>query len=67
MTIRKIKSGAKKKWEKKSKAGKINGYIIYVDIMTGENCRQFSFLIWISCIGQFVYPVEGEGMGVSLF
>ena len=28
---------------------------IYVDIFTGENCRQFSLLKWTSFIGQFVY------------
>ena len=50
-----------------------NGYRIYVDIMTGENCCQFRLLTWNSFIGQFVYPVGGEGMskyggwGVSLF
>ena len=39
-----------------------NGYMIYVDLLTGENCRQFSLLIWTSFVGQFVHPVEGEGM-----
>ena len=34
----------------------VNGYRIYMDIMTGESCRQFRF------IGQFVLPVVGEGM-----
>ena len=34
----------------------VNGYRIYVDIMTGESYRQFRF------IGQFVLPVVGEGM-----
>ena len=29
----------------------------------GENCRQFSVLFPLSFIGQFVYPVIGEGMG----
>ena len=36
---------------------------IYVDIMAGENCRQFRLLICTSFIGQFVYPVGGKGMG----
>ena len=40
-----------------------NGYKIYVDIITGENCRQFRLLTWTSLIGQFVYPVWGEGCG----
>ena len=35
---------------------------IYVDIMTGENCRQFMLLFPMSIIGQFVHPVGGEGM-----
>ena len=39
-----------------------NGYKIYVDIMTGENCRQFRLKTWNLFIGQFVYPVGGEGM-----
>ena len=34
-----------------------NGYRIYVDIMTGENCRKFWLLTWTSSIGQFVHPV----------
>ena len=38
-----------------------NGYKIYLDIMTGENCRQYR-LITGSLIGQFIYPVGGEGM-----
>ena len=33
--------------------------IIYVDIMTWENCRQFSLLIWTSFISQIVLTVEG--------
>ena len=33
--------------------------------MTGENCRQFWLLTWTSFIGQFVYPVGEEGMGVK--
>ena len=31
-----------------------------VDILTGKKIR---LLQWVSFIGQFVYPVEGEGMG----
>ena len=38
-----------------------NGYKIYVDIMTGENCPQFMLLAW-SFIGQFINPLVGEGM-----
>ena len=30
----------------------INGCRIYVDIMTGQNCRQFRLLTWTSFIGQ---------------
>ena len=40
-----------------------NGCRINMDIMTGENCRQFSLLTWNSFIGQFVHPVRGKGMG----
>ena len=36
-----------------------NGYRIYVDIMTRENCRQFRLLTWNSFIGQFVPTVGG--------
>ena len=36
--------------------------IIYVDIITGENCP-FKLLTWNSYIGQFVHTVEGEGLG----
>ena len=36
--------------------------IEYVDILTGEICRQFRLLKWTSFIGQFVYPIEGEGI-----
>ena len=39
----------------------LNGY--YVDIMPGENCRQFRLLTWTSIISQFVHPVGEEGMG----
>ena len=39
------------------------GYKIYVDIMTGENCCQFRLLTWISLIGQFVHQMKEEGMG----
>ena len=35
----------------------------YVDILTGENCRQFSLIIWTPFIGQFVHPVGMKGMG----
>ena len=32
----------------------------------GKNCRQYSLLIWISFIGQFVYPVgDGDGDGAN--
>ena len=41
----------------------INGYRIYVDIFTRKNCIQFSLLFRFSFIGQFVHPVEGDGMG----
>ena len=37
-------------------------YKIYVDIMTEKNCCQF----WLpTFIGQFVHPVEGEGIGIK--
>ena len=39
------------------------GYKIYVDIMTGENCSQFRLLTWTSFIGRFFNSVRGEGMG----
>ena len=39
-----------------------NGYIIYVDIMTGENF-QLMLLTWNSLNGQFVHPVRGDVMG----
>ena len=32
---------------------------MYLDIMTGKKLR---LLIWHSFIGQFVYPVEGDGV-----
>ena len=32
-------------------------------ILTRENCRQLSLLIWTLFISQFVQPVGGEGMG----
>ena len=35
--------------------------IVYVDILTRENCHQFRLLIWNSLIDQFVHPV---GMGL---
>ena len=31
-----------------------------VDIMTGENCRQFNLLTWTLFIGLFVHPVRRE-------
>ena len=38
-----------------------------LDIMTGENCRQFSLLTRKTFIGQFVHPVGGDGVkGESL-
>ena len=40
-----------------------NGYRIYVDIMTGENCRQFTLLTFIYLIGQFFHPVGVDGLG----
>ena len=40
----------------------INGYRMYVDIMTGGN-RQFMLLIWNSFISLFVDPVREEAMG----
>ena len=43
---------------------KIDRYImdiVYVDILTRENCHQFRLLIWNSLIDQFVHPV---GMGL---
>ena len=39
-----------------------HGCKIYVDIMTGENYRQFSLLTRNSFIGQFVHPIW---MGVN--
>ncbi len=42
-----------------------------MDIITGENCRQFSLLKWKSIIGEVVYLLGGHGVkgvyGVSLF
>ena len=32
------------------------------NIMTGKICRQFILLLWTPFIGQFIYPVGGEGM-----
>ena len=37
-----------------------NGYIIYVDIITGEKCRQIRLLTWASFIGQFVHAVKED-------
>ena len=39
------------------------GYRIYVDIITGGNCRQFRLLTWLSLIGPFFHPVGGGGYG----
>ena len=30
--------------------------------MTGENCGQYSLLIWISFTSQFVHPVGKDGV-----
>ena len=38
----------------------LNGFKINVDIMTGE---KLSNLGWTSLIGQFLHPVEMDGMG----
>ena len=35
----------------------------YMDIMTGDNCRQFRLITWTLFIGQFVHPLGGEGIG----
>ena len=40
-----------------------NRYRIYVDIMTGENCRQLRLLFTLSYIGQFVHSIRGDGIG----
>ena len=48
-------------------ARKINRYRINVYILTGENILTFSLLIWISFIGQFIHPVGGEEIPLSLF
>ena len=42
-----------------------NGYTIYVDIMTGENCLQFRLLTLIYFIGQFFLSISSEGYGVK--
>ena len=39
--------------------------IEYVDIFTGENCCQFTLLIWTELIGKFVDPVGWEDWGKS--
>ena len=45
------------------KRRKRHGYRIYVDIMTGENCRQFRLLTWTSFIGQLVFHyARGDGV-----
>ena len=38
------------------------GCRIYVDFMTGENCRQILLLPRTLFIGQFIHPVGGEGI-----
>ena len=40
-----------------------NGCGIYMDIKTGENCRQFSLLPWNLFTGQFVHLVVRKGIG----
>ena len=40
-----------------------NVFGIYMDILTRQNCRQFSLLMCTSFFGQFVHPVREEGMG----
>ena len=50
--------------------GDKTGYRIYVDTITGENCRQFRLLTWNSFICQFVHPVRVDkecGYLISLF
>ena len=42
---------------------KINVRRIYIDIMKGKNCCQFSLLTWNSFMGQFVHPVVWEESG----
>ena len=51
---------------RKIREGFINGYRVYVDIMTGEKLSsiyEFRLLTWTKLIGQFVHPVGGEGIG----
>ena len=36
-----------------------------MDIMTGENFSLIRLLFSLSAIGQFIYPVIGEGMGTG--
>ena len=45
-----------------------NGCKIYMDIMTGKNCRQLRLLTWTSFIYQFVNPIKrrGEGGGMEV-
>ena len=38
--------------------------IEYVDILTGENFRQFRLLQWTAFIGRFDHPVGGRGKGL---
>ena len=40
-----------------------NGCRIYMDVMTGENCRQLKLN---SIINHFFYPIGGEGMVVKV-
>ena len=39
--------------------------IEYMDILTGEICRQFRLLIWASFIGQFFHPAKGKSKGLK--
>ena len=39
-----------------------NGCRIYVDIMTGENCRQFRLQFPLAFLGRVVYLVGREGV-----
>ena len=41
--------------------------MIYVDILTGEICRQFSLQIWTSFIGQFVIQTSSRRKGVDWY
>ena len=48
------------------KLGQDNGYRLYVDIMTGESCRQFSLQIWTLSKSHLVHPVGDLGKGADL-